>query len=74
MNHNSLLQSFAVNKDGLTVSVDEVSRGLACECFCPACNEAVIARQGSIRSWHFAHTSGFECSEAAETALHKAAK
>ena len=43
MNHNSLLQSFAVNKDGLTVSVDEVSRGLACECFCPACGEPVIA-------------------------------
>lgn len=74
MNHNSLLQSFAVNKDGLTVSVDEVSRGLACECFCPACAEPVIARQGSVRSWHFAHTSGVECTEAAETALHKAAK
>ena len=74
MNHKSLLQSFAVNKDGMTVSVDEVSRGLGCACYCPACNEPVIARQGNVRTWHFAHTSGVECTEAAETALHKAAK
>lgn len=34
----------------------------------------LIARQGEIRSWHFAHESGAECEGGTETALHLAAK
>ncbi len=74
MNNNILLQSFAVDKDGRIRGVDEVSRGLACDCFCPSCGEKVIARKGEIREWHFAHTSEVECDGAAESALHLAAK
>lgn len=74
MENRSLLQTFAVDKDGRIRSVDEVSRGLACECRCPCCGEPVIARQGSIREWHFAHPSGADCTGAAESALHLAAK
>lgn len=74
MEYCSLLQTFAIDKDGQVRSVDEVARGLACECQCPLCGEPVMARQGSIREWHFAHSSGAECAGAAESALHLAAK
>lgn len=74
MEKSILLQTFAVDKEGVVRSVEEVSRGLACECLCPACGERVIARQGEIREWHFAHSSGGDCAAAAETALHLAAK
>ena len=74
MEVRSLLQSFAVDKDGRIRSVEEVSRGLACECRCPGCGELVIARQGNVRVWHFAHTSGTDCEGAAESSLHLAAK
>lgn len=74
MESQSLLQSFAMDKDGRMRSVDEVARGLACECVCPCCGEQVLARQGEVREWHFAHASGAECEAGAEGALHRAAK
>jgi len=69
-----LLQSFGIDQNGRLVSVDEVARGKACECCCPACGELLIARQGEVRAWHFAHASGKDCEGGAESALHKAAK
>lgn len=74
MEKHKLLQSFAINNLGDLVSVREVERGKACNCCCPACGEVLIARQGEVRIWHFAHASGAECGGAAETALHLAAK
>lgn len=74
METNKLLQSFAFNKDGMLVSIRDVERGKACECCCPACGEVLIARQGDVRAWHFAHESGSECEHATESALHHAAK
>ena len=74
MERKSLLQSFALDKDGRMRAVDEVSRGLACAGACPVCGESVVARQGEIRGWHFAHASGADCAGSAETALHRAAK
>lgn len=74
MEKTSVLQSFALDKDGGVRSVDEVGRGLACECVCPACGERVLARQGEVREWHFAHASGADCAAGAESALHLAAK
>ncbi|WP_374538584.1 competence protein CoiA family protein [Chitinimonas taiwanensis] len=70
----SLLQHFALNKEGTPVSVSEVARGMACECFCAVCQRAMMARQGAVRAWHFAHVQETDCDHAAETALHKAAK
>jgi competence protein CoiA len=70
----NLLQSFGLTSDGRLVSVEEVSRGKACECCCPQCGELLIARQGDVRAWHFAHASGGDCGGAAEGALHRAAK
>jgi len=66
--------TFAVNEHGKVVSIKNVANGLGCGCKCPVCHEAVMARQGSLREWHFAHTSGVECGNALETDLHLAAK
>lgn len=74
MEKPKLLQSFAVNNVGKIVSIREVANGKACDCACPECGEVVIARQGEIRQWHFAHASGADCSGSAEGALHRAAK
>ncbi|NTV70425.1 MAG: hypothetical protein HGA71_09790 [Azonexaceae bacterium] len=74
METQSLLQSFAMDKDGRIRSVEEVARGLACECVCPSCGAPVIARQGEIREWHFAHSTESDCEGGTETALHLAAK
>lgn len=70
----NLLQSFGVTSEGRVVSVEDVRRGKACDCCCPECGEVLIARQGDVRAWHFAHDSGAGCTGAAEGALHRAAK
>lgn len=74
MESTSLLQSFAIAKDGRVVSVEEVERGQACGCTCPSCLRPLIARQGDVRVWHFAHAPGADCEGGAESALHLAAK
>lgn len=56
------------------VGVDEVPRGVACGCVCPACREPVIAKQGECRIHHFAHDGGRACRYAAETLAHLLAK
>jgi hypothetical protein len=49
---------FAVRRrDGALVGADEVASGKACDCICPSCNTALIARHGSEKTWHFAHVS-----------------
>lgn len=74
MNQPSLLQTFALANSGNLVSVEDVDRGARCGCICPACQQPLIARQGEVRIWHFAHAPGAECTSGAETALHLAAK
>ena len=39
------------------VDVSEVQRGRKCNCICPSCKTPLIARQGEINEWHFAHAS-----------------
>lgn len=74
MESKSLLQSFGIAKNGSIASVTEVERGLACGCTCPSCHLPLIAKQGDVRVWHFAHTPGTDCEHGAESALHHAAK
>ena len=40
--------------------VGEVDRGAACGCFCPVCASPLIARQGRLKEWHFAHEAAQE--------------
>lgn len=55
---------------GVLVSVEEVLRGLKCDCICPECKSLLIARQGEKKQWHFAHANNAECAGARMTALH----
>ena len=59
-------------KDGNIVHINEVERGLACNCICPACNGSLIARKGGIKCHHFGHNPGLNCNS--ETALHATGK
>ena len=74
MCESKLLQSFAMNMDREVISIRDVERGKACQCCCASCGELLIARQGDVNAWHFAHQSGAMCDGAAEGALHAAAK
>jgi len=71
---STVMQTFALNNEGRIVHVDEVPRGADCGCRCPACDGPLIARQGEVRGWHFAHRQETHCESAVETVLHRAAK
>ena len=43
--------------DGALVAVDEVPSGKHCGCICPSCQSPLVARRGTQRVWHFAHTA-----------------
>ena len=62
-------------RDGKIVRISEVEKGKACNCFCPACGDNLIAKKGNIKVHHFAHCGIHgECAEAGETAIHLMAK
>lgn len=44
-------------KDQQFVDVADVPKGRKCGCICPSCHIPLIARQGRINRWHFAHAS-----------------
>lgn len=74
---NSPKLTWAIGANGKMAHISEAENGLECECICPTCRGALIARQGEVREHHFAHASediGEECRRAPETALHRAAK
>ncbi len=49
--------------------VDEVERGAACGCVCPVCRSPLVAKQGDVRDWHFAHEANQERPECETGAL-----
>ncbi len=61
-------------KNGILLSINDVERGLACDCICPSCKSKLIAKKGDSKIHHFAHYSVESCSTSIETALHLAAK
>lgn len=66
---------FGLNESNRLVHVTEVGRGLACQCRCVGCGEALIARQGEKREHHFAHESHkAPCESSHESLLHLYAK
>lgn len=56
------------------VHINDVEKGLACNCLCPHCKTQLIARKGSKRVKHFAHYKFADCNHGSETALHLMAK
>ncbi|MDO4450352.1 MAG: competence protein CoiA family protein [Moraxella sp.] len=70
-----MLMKVALNSSDQLVSIGQVERGLACQCFCFECGESVIAKKGEINEHHFAHASNKEsCHIHPESILHKYAK
>jgi len=64
-----LLDHLAFARDDVTgriVDVRDVPRGLACNCTCISCGEQLVARQGEVVAWHFAHKANSNCSKSAE--------
>jgi competence CoiA-like predicted nuclease len=61
-------------RDNELFTIDQVERGLACDCVCPACKKQLIARKGEINAYHFAHYKSEDCLSGLETALHKLSK
>lgn len=67
--------TYALNKSGKMVCIDSVDKGLSCECYCPKCNEPLIAKLGNGgRQPHFAHKKDSDCHGSYMTALHKLAE
>jgi hypothetical protein len=62
------------DRSGRQIWIADAANGSACNLVCPHCREPLIAKQGRMIDWHFAHSSGTECARALETALHKMAK
>lgn len=50
----------APDAQGRTRFVSEVPRGAACGCFCPVCASPLVAKQGGVKEWHFAHEASQE--------------
>lgn len=49
--------SWAQDRTGRMVYIDDVPNGLACNCICPNCKEQLLARHGMEMAHHFAHHS-----------------
>lgn len=52
--------------------INDAERGVACRCLCPTCGSPLIAKQGELTAWHYAHLRRSNCQ--GETALHEIGK
>lgn len=53
-----MLIPFGLRKsDGKFCDIADVPRGKKCGCICPSCKAPLIARQGKVKHWHYAHAS-----------------
>ncbi|EKG0006155.1 hypothetical protein O1D82_003669 [Vibrio cholerae] len=59
-------------KDGTYKHIRSVDNGLKCDCVCPDCLQPLVANQGNVKSWHFAHASNSSCK--GESVIHRLAK
>ena len=67
-------QTFAIHSEGHIVHIDQVPRGLECNCACGDCGARLVAKKGSVKVHHFAHESKSDCSGGIMTVLHRAAQ
>ena len=56
------------------IDIADAKNGLGCDCACSCCGDRLLAKQGGINKWYFAHESDAECVGSLESALYKAAK
>lgn len=61
--------------EGQLHHIDDVARGLACDCSCPECGRVLIAKKGEVLVHHFAHASDYpNCNPTPESLVHRYAK
>lgn len=64
-----------ITASGEYIHIKDSANGKSCQCFCPACKTPLIAKQGEVLSWHFAHTNSNNVTSACgESDLHLNAK
>lgn len=77
MSHNYKMTR-AYNEQNWITSIDDVQRGLKCNCTCVDCGSQLIAKKGAIQANHFAHAPDDQkakhCKWSYETELHLLAK
>lgn len=65
----------AIDSEGNPRHVDDVDNGVKCNCFCPACGQSLVAKNGGgIRIHHFSHLSSVECEHGYQSSIHLMAK
>lgn len=64
----------AWDENKVLVHVDDVPSGASCGCFCPICEQPLIARKGLKRAYHFSHAHNYDCKGSDESLIHKMAK
>ncbi|HHC7200382.1 TPA: competence protein CoiA family protein [Vibrio parahaemolyticus] len=69
---NSVKLGWGLSKDGKYKHIRSVDNGLKCDCVCPDCQQPLVANQGNVKSWHFAHASNSSCK--GESVIHRLAK
>lgn len=68
---NKIKLPCGLSKDGKLIYIEEAENGLACECVCPGCKQALVAKNGGKkREHHFAHLNVVECEHGYQSALH----
>ena len=66
---NKVKIPFGIDSTGVLRHISEVESGLKCNCYCPNCKGALIARKGKVQQHCFQHYSA-DCGKATETAIH----
>jgi hypothetical protein len=56
------------------ISIDQTDKGRFCNLVCPICAAPLVAKQGELNRWHFAHLPSTKCYGSVETYLHLHAK
>lgn len=56
------------------VHINDVEKGLACNCVCPHCKTQLVAKKGEQNAKHFTHYRLADCDHGTESALHLMAK
>ena len=67
--------TYGKRPDGAYVHIKNVQNGMACGCTCIECDKALVAKQGKVLNWHFAHIADTDCrGYKPETIVHYRAK
>jgi hypothetical protein len=67
--------TFGRSSDGGVTHIKDAANGSACKCHCIECGAPLVAKQGNVLEWHFAHAAETGCQGYnPETLLHYRAK